>query len=707
MTDKNRGAWQGPGSYEGVLPRLQEALNSSQPDGNLSTSHGFLPPKMLVRRLPPAFDEIEDFLTNLPRLVYSHTLQKEIAQLPAIDASEGTLPTADLQRAAVAYGILAAAYWRCGVVPNLTTRNSDIDNTLPQAILQPWITIAKRLGRPRHYQSIDDLTLNNFRVRQPVEVQGDGEYDVGDVAIENLENLIPVFDNEPERVFYGAFVEIHAVTAPLIKQTLQFYETLTSSNGPDLERLDGILEHMAEPLVAARKAFAKVSPVPGRKTYCDPLMWSKTIAAFNIPPKGYPSGPMSGATTPFAHLLDELLGRREHSSYYGNFTQKIRMNYLPSKVRSFLDVLNDFPLRDVICFYQIDPVWGPRLAEHFNGLVELFASGNGFLGKHLSKVFNYLGVGTLVGRNQSTSGDERYAASNTWAKVTEELRVASIERKTHVLPSAEQQSLKSLSTEVEENAPATNNVTMSELVMHRVPEDAWLVMDGRVFDVTPFLSRHPGGTNILRMFLGRDGSSAFAAIPGHQARGIRKQLSRLEFGQYHPLPRNDVSNPIVKALDYAAMVDNSFQAQSDHSFGRPAIDLIYRCQFLVQVCGEHIPQMLEMLSRVPDEGSSKPSVNKVIEETNAACHSIKEQAVASVLQFSSTSGEPEICHGLLKSVQRFSKDVMSAYIAELASVVSSMYESGFQHGQGEVGRLVEGVLEKGFWALQNNASEWG
>lgn len=45
---------------------------------------------------------------------------------------------------------------------------------------------------------------------------------------------------------------------------------------------------------------------------------------------------------------------------------------------------------------------------------------------------------------------------------------------------------------------------------HNVEEDAWMVVNGYVHDVTSFLGDHPGGKDIMMEYLGKDASSIFA-----------------------------------------------------------------------------------------------------------------------------------------------------------------------------------------------------
>ena len=52
-------------------------------------------------------------------------------------------------------------------------------------------------------------------------------------------------------------------------------------------------------------------------------------------------------------------------------------------------------------------------------------------------------------------------------------------------------------------------MTMQDVAKHRTPEDAWMVLRGVVYNVTPFLEYHPGGAEILFKCAGRDGTALF------------------------------------------------------------------------------------------------------------------------------------------------------------------------------------------------------
>merc|ERR1712216_283568 len=58
---------------------------------------------------------------------------------------------------------------------------------------------------------------------------------------------------------------------------------------------------------------------------------------------------------------------------------------------------------------------------------------------------------------------------------------------------------------------------LSEVAKHASAGDCWIVLHGRVLDVTAFLSQHPGGEKVL---LGKGGTDATAAFdPIHRSSG--------------------------------------------------------------------------------------------------------------------------------------------------------------------------------------------
>jgi cytochrome b involved in lipid metabolism len=54
-------------------------------------------------------------------------------------------------------------------------------------------------------------------------------------------------------------------------------------------------------------------------------------------------------------------------------------------------------------------------------------------------------------------------------------------------------------------------ISAAELAKHNSEMDCWTCVDGRVYNLTPFVKLHPGGKKILRA-MGIDGTQIFRMI---------------------------------------------------------------------------------------------------------------------------------------------------------------------------------------------------
>jgi len=63
---------------------------------------------------------------------------------------------------------------------------------------------------------------------------------------------------------------------------------------------------------------------------------------------------------------------------------------------------------------------------------------------------------------------------------------------------------------------ATSVYTADEVARHDNVNDLWVVMNAKVYDLTPFVREHPGGEEVLLDVAGKDATTCFDSI-GHSA----------------------------------------------------------------------------------------------------------------------------------------------------------------------------------------------
>merc|ERR550537_748896 len=61
-------------------------------------------------------------------------------------------------------------------------------------------------------------------------------------------------------------------------------------------------------------------------------------------------------------------------------------------------------------------------------------------------------------------------------------------------------------------APAGGGISLEEVAKHTTKTDCWVVVDGKVLNVTKFLPDHPGGELAILTFAGKDATAEFNMI---------------------------------------------------------------------------------------------------------------------------------------------------------------------------------------------------
>ena len=80
--------------------------------------------------------------------------------------------------------------------------------------------------------------------------------------------------------------------------------------------------------------------------------------------------------------------------------------------------------------------------------------------------------------------------------------------------------------------PASNKkkaITLAEVRKHNKPTDCWAVIDKKVYNLTSWVSKHPGGSAAISRLCGTDASRAFSGKHGRDAQP-KSQLATFQIG---------------------------------------------------------------------------------------------------------------------------------------------------------------------------------
>lgn len=78
-------------------------------------------------------------------------------------------------------------------------------------------------------------------------------------------------------------------------------------------------------------------------------------------------------------------------------------------------------------------------------------------------------------------------------------------------------------------------ITLAEVAQNNTQQKIWIVLQGRVYDVTGYINEHPGGEEVLLEQGGRDATESFEDV-GHSL-DARELLKQFLIGEVHPFDR--------------------------------------------------------------------------------------------------------------------------------------------------------------------------
>ncbi len=105
------------------------------------------------------------------------------------------------------------------------------------------------------------------------------------------------------------------------------------------------------------------------------------------------------------------------------------------------------------------------------------------------------------------------------------------------------QELENKATKVEPSTTSTNNnnfieqpstinsaktFTVAEVAVHNKPSDCWIIIENKVYDVARFLDLHPGGSDLIIPYCGKDATTAFNTQGGRRSSHSQRAINMLQ-----------------------------------------------------------------------------------------------------------------------------------------------------------------------------------
>ncbi|HEU5374950.1 MAG TPA: FHA domain-containing protein [Ktedonobacteraceae bacterium] len=381
-----------------------EAYNREQGhenDGFLSTTYGFMPVEQPLLALPASHRIWDDLVDQLPELYRTLALRQVFDRLPFLDATPDVLPDRYLLRASAMLGVFAHAYQYV---------ETDPPPALPAAILDPWKEVSRRLGKPLPYVSYVDLFFYNWKLRDPD----------GPRRLDNMDLLIPAWNNQAERIFYLVTTEFAMQLTPVLNAVLQAQEAVVREDRGALEA--ALLIILDQLHYVTEVIYPQIDVNPLSKTHLDQVLWAKTVGTSGVPIlEGAPSP--SGTAQPHIHALDAFFERQSYHTLVGKQSTYLA-GHFPRHWHEFVEALRTISVRQFVERSQ-----NTALRGLYNAVLDAYVGDKGWMGLHRIKAYGFLEVAFKVGRAVTTGAKfTGLFKDKTWEKIDGELAAVRDER---------------------------------------------------------------------------------------------------------------------------------------------------------------------------------------------------------------------------------------------------------------------------------------
>lgn len=371
--------------------QLNESHKNNENEGDISIKYGFLPRETPLLKLPESHKAWDEFAERLPSIIKAHQVSEELDKMPILPADNISLSKEYLGRAALILGNFAHAY---------IFFNKDREHAqLPAAILNPWEVICTRLGRPLTVRSMYDSSYYNWKFCDPNMSNR--------LDINNLDLLIPVFENEEERLSNIVVMLMEAHFASALEPIVHAQSAILNKDDQKLlDCLDKIVDIVRELTCIFHRL---ISPNEYSKYYIDPSTWAQTFITFV---RGiYKNEPnLTASTVTLFHVLDTFIGREAYESGLGK-QFKEKYDLLPKSHAEFVQSLQKVSLKNYITNTRDE-----NLKAKYHALVDAYVGNNSLLGLHRRQAIGYSILGFRANRDETNGGIEHNAT-----KVSNEL----------------------------------------------------------------------------------------------------------------------------------------------------------------------------------------------------------------------------------------------------------------------------------------------
>jgi len=119
--------------------------------------------------------------------------------------------------------------------------------------------------------------------------------------------------------------------------------------------------------------------------------------------------------------------------------------------------------------------------------------------------------------------------------------------------------------------------TWSEVVKHKNHDDIWIVVKGKVYDVTSWISKHPGGPQMIISNGGREATAAFISYHPLYVQNKLEQYLIGEVSDYNAWYRWDQTDfyPVLKSRVEKYMKENKMEGESFEMYLKTFLVLLF------------------------------------------------------------------------------------------------------------------------------------